>query len=119
MAVDQGAIRASRRSMPATFTGVLDPIRALFAAEHKVPAALFSPNSDGACPDCAGLGVTHTDLAFLDPVVSTCERCEGRRFTDEVLRYTRRGHNIGDVLSLSARAGSSTSGSATSRSASR
>jgi excinuclease UvrABC ATPase subunit len=102
VAVDQGAIRASRRSMPATFTGVLDPIRALFAAEHQVPAALFSPNSDGACPDCAGLGVTYTDLAFLDPVVSTCERCKGRRFTDEVLRYAWRGRSIGDVLALSA-----------------
>ena len=88
--------------MPATFTGILDPIRALFAAEHAVPAALFSPNSEGACPNCGGLGITYTDLAFLDPVVSTCERCAGRRFTDEVLRYRHRGLTISEVLETSA-----------------
>ncbi|HZG03677.1 MAG TPA: excinuclease ABC subunit UvrA [Streptomyces sp.] len=101
--VDQSPIRASRRSSPATYTGILDPIRALFAAENGVSASLFSPNSEGACGRCDGLGVVYTDLAFLDPMVSLCEECRGRRFTDEVLRYRCRGLSIGDVFELSAR----------------
>jgi excinuclease UvrABC ATPase subunit len=101
VAVDQGPIRTSRRSMPATWTGILDPIRALFAAASGANPALFSPNADGGCPDCHGLGVTFTDLAFLDPLVSTCERCAGRRFTGEALRHRYRGHTIGEVLELS------------------
>jgi excinuclease ABC A subunit len=101
--VDQSTIRASRRSSPATYTGVLDDIRALFAAENKVSASLFSPNASGACRRCNGLGVIYTDLAFLDPMVSTCEECHGRRFTDEVLAYTCRGRTISEVLDMSAR----------------
>ncbi|WP_028937953.1 ATP-binding cassette domain-containing protein [Pseudonocardia spinosispora] len=100
--LDQGSIRGSRRSMPATWTGILDPIRALFAAASGADATLFSPNSGGGCPDCHGLGVTYTDLAFLDPMVSVCERCDGRRFTEEALSHRYRGHDIGQVLSLSA-----------------
>lgn len=101
--VDQTAIHVSRRSSPATYTGVLDPIRALFAAEHGVSASLFSPNSDGACPHCNGQGVIYTDLAFLDPMVSVCEPCGGRRFTEQVLRYRYRGLAIDEVLELPAR----------------
>jgi excinuclease UvrABC ATPase subunit len=103
VAVGQGALRGSRRSMPATWTGILDPIRALFAAGSGASASLFSPNSGGGCPGCHGLGVTYTDLGFLDPMVGTCERCAGRRFTDEALRHRYRGHTIGEVLELSAR----------------
>jgi excinuclease UvrABC ATPase subunit len=103
VAVGQGALRGSRRSMPATWTGILDPIRALFAAGSGASASLFSPNSGGGCPDCHGLGVTYTDLGFLDPTVGTCERCAGRRFTDEALRHRYRGRTIGEVLELSAR----------------
>ncbi|GAA2446593.1 excinuclease ABC subunit UvrA [Streptomyces macrosporus] len=101
--VDQSPIRASRRSSPATYTGVLDPIRALFAAENGVSASLFSPNSEGACGRCDGLGTIYTDLAFMDPMVSLCEECRGRRFTDEALRYRCRGLAIADVFELSAR----------------
>ena len=100
--VDQGAIRGSRRSTPATYTGVLDQVRALFAAETGAPASLFSPNAAGGCPECHGLGVIYTDLAFLDPMVSTCERCRGRRFTDEALAHIASGLTIGDVLDLAA-----------------
>ena len=85
--IDQAAIRGSRRSNPATYTGILEPIRKAFASANKVKPALFSANSEGACPECKGLGLIYTDLAFMAGVVSVCEVCEGRRFTDEVLGY--------------------------------
>jgi excinuclease UvrABC ATPase subunit len=100
--VDQRAVRGTRRSTPATYTGVLDTIRTLFADTNGVSPALFSPNTDGGCPDCGGLGVIHTDLAFLDPMTTTCERCHGNRFTDEALRHTYRGVDIGEVFRMSA-----------------
>ncbi len=100
--IDQRAVRGSRRSTPATYTGVLDTLRTLFAEANGVRPALFSPNADGGCPECGGLGVIHTDLAFLDTVVSTCDRCHGRRFTDEALQYTCKGVTIGDVFRMSA-----------------
>jgi excinuclease UvrABC ATPase subunit len=99
--VDQSAIRGSRRSNPATYTGILDPIRKAFASANGVKPALFSANSEGACPECKGLGVIYTDLAFMAGVVSVCEVCEGRRFTDEVLGYRLRGRNIAEVLDMS------------------
>jgi excinuclease UvrABC ATPase subunit len=98
--IDQSAIRGSRRSNPATYTGILDPIRKAFASANGVKPALFSANSEGACPECKGLGVIYTDLAFMAGVVSVCEVCEGRRFTDEVLGYLLRGRSIGDVLEM-------------------
>jgi excinuclease UvrABC ATPase subunit len=98
--IDQSAIRGSRRSNPATYTGILDPIRKAFASANGVKPALFSANSEGACPECKGLGVIYTDLAFMAGVVSVCEVCEGRRFTDEVLRYRLRERSIGDVLEM-------------------
>jgi excinuclease UvrABC ATPase subunit len=101
VAIDQGAIRGSRRSNPATYTGILEPIRKAFASANKVKPALFSANSEGACPECKGLGLIYTDLAFMAGVVSLCEVCEGRRFTDAVLGYTLRGRNIAEVLDLS------------------
>src|SRR5690606_13404617 len=78
--VDQGPIRGSRRSNPATYTGLLDPIRKAFARANGVKPALFSPNSEGACPNCGGAGVVYTDLALMAGVATTCEVCEGRRF---------------------------------------
>jgi len=99
--IDQGPIRGSRRSNPATYTGLLEPVRKLFARSNKVAPALFSPNSAGACAECSGLGVIYTDLAFLEGVVTRCEVCRGRRFHDEVLQYTVRGRNIADVLAMS------------------
>ena len=99
--IDQGAIRGSRRSNPATYTGLLDPIRTAFAKANGVKPALFSANSEGACPECKGLGLIYTDLAFMAGVVSVCEACEGRRFTDEVLGYRLRGKNIAEVLDMS------------------
>jgi excinuclease UvrABC ATPase subunit len=99
--IDQSAIRGSRRSNPATYTGILDPIRTAFAKANGVKPALFSANSEGACPDCKGLGLIYTDLAFMAGVVSVCDTCEGRRFTDEVLEYRLRGKNISDVLAMS------------------
>jgi len=99
--IDQAAIRGSRRSNPATYTGILDPIRKAFASANGVKPALFSANSEGACPECKGLGLIYTDLAFMAGVVSICEVCEGRRFTDEVLGYQLRGKNIADVLDMS------------------
>ena len=101
--VDQRAVRGSRRSSPATYTGVLDTIRTRFAEANDVSPSLFTPNGDGGCPDCGGVGVIYTDLAFLDPMVSTCERCGGRRFTDEALRYTCNGVDIGEVFRMNAR----------------
>jgi excinuclease UvrABC ATPase subunit len=98
--IDQGALGGSRRSNTATYTGILDPIRRLFAKANTASASLFSANSGGACPVCKGLGTTETDLAFMEPIVSICERCRGRRFTDEVLQYRLRGKNIGEVLAM-------------------
>ena len=99
--IDQSAIRGSRRSNPATYTGILEPIRKAFASANGVKPALFSANSEGACPECKGLGLIYTDLAFMAGVVSVCEVCEGRRFTDEVLGYQLRGKNIAEVLDMS------------------
>jgi excinuclease UvrABC ATPase subunit len=99
--VDQSQIRGSRRSNPATYTGILDPIRKAFASANGVKPALFSANSEGACPACKGLGVIYSDLAFMAGVVSVCEVCEGRRFTDDVLGYHLRGRSISDVYEMS------------------
>src|SRR4029077_17416145 len=94
------ASRGSRRSNPATYTGILDPIRTAFAKANGVKPALFSANSEGACPGCNGLGQTYTSLGFMAEVVSVCEVCEGRRFTDDVLQYLLRGRNIVEVLAM-------------------
>ncbi|WP_373301716.1 excinuclease ABC subunit UvrA [Promicromonospora soli] len=99
--VDQSVIRGSRRSNPATYTGILEPIRKQYARANGVKPALFSANSEGACPACKGVGLIYTDLAFMAGVASVCEACEGKRFTDEVLGYTLRGKNIADVLGMS------------------
>ena len=99
--VDQTAIRGSRRSTPATYTGVLDAIRAAFAKANGVKPGLFSANSSGACPKCNGLGVIFTDLAMMAAVSTVCEECEGKRFQAEVLAYTLDGKNISEVLSMS------------------
>ncbi|MGW0522521.1 ATP-binding cassette domain-containing protein [Crossiella sp. NPDC003009] len=98
--VDQAPIRGSRRSNPATYTGLLDSIRTAFAKANGVKASLFSANSEGACPNCKGLGLVYTDLAMMAGVASVCEQCEGRRFTPEVLTYTLRGKNISEVLAM-------------------
>ncbi|MFD5889780.1 ATP-binding cassette domain-containing protein [Streptomyces sp. NPDC060334] len=97
---DQSPIRGSRRSNPATYTGLLNPIRTAFAKANGVKAALFSANSEGACPKCTGLGLVYTDLAMMAGVASVCEQCEGRRFTPEVLTYRLRGKNISEVLDM-------------------
>nr|WP_017568989.1 excinuclease ABC subunit UvrA [Nocardiopsis halotolerans] len=99
--VDQSPIRGSRRSNPATYTGLLDPIRTAFARANKVKASLFSANSEGACPECRGAGVVYTDLAMMAGVASTCEQCQGRRFRSEVLSHTLRGRDISEVLAMS------------------
>ena len=138
--IDQGAIRGSRRSNPATYTGLLDPIRKAFAKANGVKPALFSANSEGACPTCNGAGVIYTDLAMMAGVATTCEDCEGKRFQASVLEYQLGGRDISEVLAMSvteaeaffgdgeaqharprtrSSSGSPTSGSATSRSASR
>jgi len=101
VSVDQGAIRGSRRSNPATYTGLLDPIRKAFAKANGVKPALFSSNSEGACPTCNGAGVIYTDLGVMATVESTCEECEGKRFQASVLEYTLGGRNIADVLAMS------------------
>ncbi|MCI0583872.1 MAG: excinuclease ABC subunit UvrA [Chloroflexi bacterium] len=98
--IDQAAIRGSRRSNPATYTGILDPIRKAFAKANGVKESLFSANSEGACPNCNGLGKTYTSLGFMAEVVSLCEVCEGRRFTDDVLEHRLRGRNIVEVLAM-------------------
>ena len=98
--IDQSAIRGSRRSNPATYTGILDPIRTAFAKANGVKPALFSANSEGACPNCNGLGKTYTSLGFMAEVVSICEVCEGRRYTDDVLEYRLRGQNIVEALAM-------------------
>ncbi|WP_033347971.1 ATP-binding cassette domain-containing protein [Kitasatospora aureofaciens] len=99
--VDQGAIKGSRRSNPATYTGLLDPIRKAFAKANDVKPALFSANSEGACPTCNGAGVVYTDLAMMAGVASTCEDCEGRRYDASVLEYRLGGRDISEVLAMS------------------
>lgn len=98
--IDQGAIRGSRRSNPATYTGLLDPIRTAFAKANGVKPALFSANSEGACPACNGAGVIYTELGFMDTVATSCEECEGRRFQASVLEYKLGGRSIADVLEM-------------------
>ena len=100
VAVDQGAIRGSRRSNPATYTGLLDPIRTAFAKANGVKPALFSANSEGACPACNGAGVIYTDLAMMAGVATTCEECEGKRFGASVLEYHLGGRDISEVLAM-------------------
>ena len=102
--VDQAPIRGSRRSNPATYTGLLDPIRKAFAKANGVKPALFSANSEGACPNCNGAGVVFTDLGIMAGVATTCEVCEGRRFSADVLEYTLGGKDISEVLAMSAAA---------------
>jgi excinuclease UvrABC ATPase subunit len=99
--IDQGAIKGSRRSNPATYTGLLEPIRKAFAKANGVKPALFSSNSEGACPTCNGAGVIFTDLGVMATVESVCEDCEGRRFQASVLEYELGGRNIAEVLAMS------------------
>ncbi|MCT2592889.1 excinuclease ABC subunit UvrA [Streptomyces sp. N2-109] len=101
VSIDQGAIRGSRRSNPATYTGLLEPIRKAFAKENGVKPALFSANSEGACPNCKGAGVIYTDLAMMAGVATTCEECEGKRFQASVLEYHLGGRDISEVLAMS------------------
>ncbi|GAA1377864.1 ATP-binding cassette domain-containing protein [Streptomyces beijiangensis] len=101
ISIDQGAIRGSRRSNPATYTGLLEPIRKAFAKANGVKPALFSANSAGACPNCNGAGVIYTDLAMMAGVATTCEECEGKRFLASVLEYHLGGRDISEVLSMS------------------
>ncbi|MEU5783030.1 excinuclease ABC subunit UvrA [Micromonospora lupini] len=103
VSVDQSAIRGSRRSNPATYTGLLDPIRKAFAKANGVKPALFSANSEGACPGCNGAGVIYTDLGMMAGVAATCEECEGRRFQASVLEYRFGGRDISEVLAMSVR----------------
>ena len=100
VSIDQAPIRGSRRSNPATYTGMLEPIRKAFAKANGVKPALFSSNSEGACPACNGAGVIYTDLAMMAGVATTCEECEGRRFQAAVLDYRLGGLNIAEVLDL-------------------
>ncbi|WP_428951733.1 ATP-binding cassette domain-containing protein [Streptomyces sp. cg35] len=100
VSVDQGAIRGSRRSNPATYTGLLDPIRKAFAKANGVKPALFSANSEGACPTCKGVGVVYTDLAMMAGVSTTCEECDGKRFDASVLDYHLGGRDISEVLAM-------------------
>ena len=99
--MDQTAIRGSRRSNPATYTGLLEPIRKAFAKANGVKPALFSNNSEGACPVCKGAGVIFTELGFMETVATPCEECEGRRFRTDVLEYRFGGKDIAEVLALS------------------
>ncbi|MGW2473824.1 ATP-binding cassette domain-containing protein [Streptomyces sp. NPDC001665] len=99
--VDQSAIRGSRRSNPATYTGLLDPIRKAFAKANDVKPGLFSANSEGACPTCNGAGVVFTDLAMMAGVATVCEECEGKRFQASVLEYRFGGRDISEVLAMS------------------
>jgi excinuclease UvrABC ATPase subunit len=101
ISIDQGAIRGSRRSNPATYTGLLDPVRKAFAKANGVDAALFSANSEGACPTCNGTGVIYTDLAMMAGVASVCEDCEGKRYQPSVLEYHLGGRDISEVLAMS------------------
>lgn len=105
--VDQAPIKGSRRSNPATYTGLLDPVRKAFATANKdkgAKPAHFSANSDGACPVCGGTGIIETQLGFMETVESRCQACDGRRFKDEVLAYRFAGHSIADVLDMSVEA---------------
>ncbi|MFF5259844.1 ATP-binding cassette domain-containing protein [Actinomadura viridis] len=101
VSIDQGAIRGSRRSNPATYTGLLDPIRKAFAKANGVKPGLFSANSEGACPACSGAGVIYTDLAMMAGVATTCEECEGKRFEASVLDHHLGGRDISEVLAMS------------------
>ncbi len=101
VSIDQGAIRGSRRSYPATYTGLLDPIRKEFAKANGVKPALFSANSEGACPNCNGTGVIYTDLGMMAGVATVCEECEGQRYQTAVLDYRLGGLNIAEVLAMS------------------
>ncbi len=101
VSIDQGTIRGSRRSNPATYTGLLDPIRKAFAKANGVKPALFSANSEGACPNCNGAGVIYTDLAMMAGVATTCEECEGKRFEASVLEHHLGGRDISEVLTMS------------------
>jgi excinuclease ABC A subunit len=101
VSIDQGAIRGSRRSNPATYTGLLDPIRKAFARANNVKPALFSANSEGACPTCNGAGVVYSDLAIMAGVATVCEECEGKRFQASVLDYRLGGRDISEVLAMS------------------
>ncbi|RWZ51493.1 excinuclease ABC subunit UvrA [Labedella phragmitis] len=101
VSIDQGAIKGSRRSNPATYTGLLEPIRKAFAKANGVKPALFSANSEGACPNCNGNGVVYADLGVMASVASTCEVCEGKRFQASVLEYTLGGKDISEVLAMS------------------
>ena len=101
VAIDQTAIKGSRRSSPATYTGLLDPIRKAFAKANGVKPALFSANSEGACPICNGAGLIFTELGFMETVTTTCEECEGKGFQAAVLEYTLGGRDITEVLAMS------------------
>jgi excinuclease UvrABC ATPase subunit len=101
VSIDQGSIRGSRRSNPATYTGMLDSIRTAFAKVNNVKAALFSANSEGACPNCNGAGVIYTDLGIMAEMATTCEVCEGKRFEASVLEYKLGGRDISEVLGMS------------------
>jgi len=101
VSIDQAPIKGSRRSNPATCTGLLDPIRASFAKANGVKPALFSANSEGACPNCNGNGVIYTELGFMETVESVCEECEGKRFDASVLEYKLAGRDISEVLAMS------------------
>ena len=101
VSIDQGAIKGSRRSNPATYTGLLDPIRKAFAKANGVKPALFSANSEGACPTCNGAGVVYTDLAMMAGVATTCEDCGGKRFEASVLDHHLGGRDISEVLAMS------------------
>ncbi|MFG3202918.1 ATP-binding cassette domain-containing protein [Streptomyces sp. NPDC048192] len=100
VSIDQTPIRGSRRSNPATYTGLLEPVRKAFAKANGVKPALFSANSEGACPNCNGAGVVYTDLAMMAGVATTCEECEGKRFQASVLEYTLGGRDIAEVLGM-------------------
>jgi len=100
VSIDQAAIKGSRRSNPATYTGLLDPIRKTFAKANGVKPALFSANSEGACPTCNGAGVIYTDLGMMAGVATTCDECEGKRFQAEVLEYKLGGKDISEVLAM-------------------
>ena len=101
VSIDQGDIRGSRRSNPATYSGLLDPIRSAFAKANGVKPALFSANSEGACPACNGAGVIYTDLAMMAGVATACEQCEGKRFDASVLEHRFGGRDISEVLAMS------------------
>jgi excinuclease UvrABC ATPase subunit len=102
LAINQARVTANSRSAPATYTGIMDEIRQAFAKANAVSPSLFSFNSKGSCPNCNGLGVVYTDLAFMEGISSPCEICEGKRFKAEVLAYTLRGKSISDVLDMTA-----------------